>query len=162
MSPLVAMMGVNFASHFLQGIGESNQAAKVSQIYAGQADIYRKNAARVRLLGAYNEDILRAQNRSYAAKARAGAGEAGMGESETFATALAHTAAGLEQNVLNARYQTESEAMNYLYQASVADENARQMKKKSRHRFQNALISGIYGALNIYNSGLNGGYNNGE
>lgn len=161
MSALLAAAGINFASRFLQGIGDSNQAKTASQVYAGQADIYRKNAARVRLLGAYNEDMLRAQNRAYTAKARATAGEAGMGDSETFASALAHTAAGLEQNVLNTRYRTESEAMNYLYQAAIADENARQMKKKSRHRFQNALVSGIYGALNVYNSGLNGGYING-
>lgn len=161
MSALAVAMGVNFASNFLKGIGESNQATRASQIYAGQADIYRKNAARVRLLGAYNEDMLRAQNRAYVSKARATAGEAGMGESETYATALAHTAAALEQNVLNARYKTESEAMNYLYQASIADENARQMKKKSRHRFQNALISGIYGAMNVYNSGIGGGNYNG-
>lgn len=161
MSALLAAAGINFASRFLQGIGESNQAKTALQIYANQADIYRQNAARTRLIGAYNEDMMRAQNRAYTAKARAAAGEAGMGESETFATALAHTASGLEQNVLNARYQTESEAMNYLYQAAIADENARQMKKKSRHRFQNALINGIYGAMNIYSGGLNGGYNNG-
>jgi len=154
MSALLAAAGINFASNFLQGLQESRQAVRSANAYAANANIYRQNAARIRLLGAYNEDRLRRQNRAYVANSRAAANEAGMGESETFATALAQTAAGLEQNVLDARYQTESEAMNYLYQADVAEANARQLKKNSRNRFQNALLSGVYGALNVYGSGL--------
>ena len=155
MSVMLAAMGINFASKFLQGVAEQNKALSSANTYLQQADIYRRNAALTRLNGARNEDVMRQQNRAYVARSRAAAGEAGMGESETFAQALAKTAAALEQNVLNARYHTESEAMNFLYQSQVAARQAQQMKKKSKNLFQNGLISGIYGALDIYNSGLN-------
>lgn len=152
MSLMLAAIGVNFASRFLQGVADSHKAAVQAADYREQANIYRRNAALLRLNGAINEDIMRTQNRAYTARSSAAAGEAGMGESETFATALATTAAALEQNVLNARYQVESEAMNYLYQANVAEENARQLKKKGRNYFQNGLMNGMMGAFDMYNS----------
>ena len=151
MSALLAAMGINFASGFLKGVEDSNRASVQAQNLWQQANIYRRNAALVRLSGALNEDALRSQNRAVIARSATAGGEAGMGESETFATALAATAARLEQNVLNSRYQTESEAMNYLYQAEVAEVSARQQKKKSKNLFQSGLMNGIYSAFNVYN-----------
>lgn len=152
MSLILAAIGVNFASKFLQGTADRNKAYAQAADYAEQANIYRRNAALLRLNGALNEDVMRSQNRAYTARSLTAAGEAGMGESETFATALATTAAALEQNVLNARYQVESEAANYLYQANIAEENARQLRKKGRNYFQSSLMSGITSAFDVYNS----------
>ena len=151
MSALLAAMGINFASNFLKGVDDSNKASVQAQNSWQQANIYRRNAALVRLSGARNEDALRSQNRAVMARAATAGGEAGMGESETFASALASTAARMEQNVLNSRYQTESEAMNYLYQANVAEAAAHQQKKKSKNLFNSGLINGIYSAFNVYN-----------
>lgn len=148
---IAVAMGLNFASGFLKGIGESNAAKVEAANYAQQAVIYQRNAAVTRINGARNEDVMRSQNRAYLANAAATAGEAGMGESPTMVSQLATSGAALEQNVLNQRYQTESEAENYLYQARVAEENARQAKKKSKNKFINGLVSGASSALLLLN-----------
>ena len=145
-------MGVNFANGFLNGIRNRNAALLRVADYRQQADIYRRNAALVRLNGARNEDIMRAQNRRQIASNFAAAGEAGMAESSTMISALATSAAMMEQNVLNARYQTESEAENYLYQSRVAEENMRRAQKKSKNAFRSGLISGINSAFNLLGS----------
>ncbi len=142
-------MGINFATGLLGGLQKSNEAYQSMNNYYNQASIYRKNAYTTRLVGAMNEDALSRQNRSYLAQVVASANEAGMGESPTMMSALLSTMSVLEQNVLNARYQTESEAENYLYQARVAEENARLMRKKSRHLFKSGLINGISSALSL-------------
>jgi len=147
MLELGALAAAQFASGYLQGVQQSNQMQRRSYYYQQQGNAYRQNAAMTRLNGAINEDVSRAKNRAYLSRATAAAGEAGMAESPTFTSALSSTAAALEQNVLNQRYQTESEAENYLYQARIAEENARVMRKNSRHAFRNGLINGITSAF---------------
>lgn len=147
-----ALAGISFASNFLKGYSAYGQAKQEAAVYGQQAASYQRNAARVRLVGSLNENIARSQQRAYIARGAAAAGEAGMGESPTTAAALATSYAALEQNILNQRYQVESEAENYLYQARVAEENARQLKKKGKNRFTSGLLSGINGALNVYGS----------
>ena len=149
MLELGALAAAQFASNFLQGLQQSNQAKRQSVYYQQQGNIYRQNAAMTRLNGALNEDISRAKNRAYMARAAAAGGEAGMAESPTFVSAMSTTASALEQNVLNQRYQTESAAENYLYQARVAEENARVMRKNSRHAFRSDLINGITSAFSM-------------
>lgn len=147
--PIGVSMGLNFASGLLGGIAQSNKANAQAASYKQTAANYRQNAAQTRLVGAMNEDILRAQNRANLARSYAAAAEAGMGESPTMMSAMATNASALEQNVLNARYQTETEAENYLYQARVAEANARNAKKKSKNLFNSGLISGISSALSV-------------
>lgn len=144
--------GLGFVSGFLKGYRNTQAARQQASVYAYEAQAYRRNAARVYAAGALNEDILRSGQRATVSKGAAAAGEAGMGESPTTVAALATTYGALEQNILNQRYEMSSEAENYLYQARIADENQRQMKKKARHAFGSALISGISGGLGAYNS----------
>jgi hypothetical protein len=92
---------------------------------------------------------MRSSQRAEVAEQRAAAGEAGMAESPTTALAVATTAAKSEQNILNERYKVENEAENYLYQARVADENARVQRKKARNLFTNSVISGIGNAFSL-------------
>lgn len=155
-SPILMATGVNFASGFLKGMSGRNSAAAEAELYAKEAEIYRRNARLTRLNGAKNEDVMRSQNRAYLAQAFAAAGEAGMAESPTMMNELASSFSVLEQNVLNARYRTESEAENYIYQSRLAVENSRQMKEKSKNIFRNALISGIGSGFRVYGNGTSG------
>ncbi len=150
MNPALIQAGISFASGFLSGTQEQQAYRQKAQQAYREAAIYRKNAATVRLNGALNEDSMRAKNRATMAVSSAAMGEAGMGESPTTTTALATSASAMEQNVLNTRYQTESEAENYLYQARTAEENARRYKKKGRNSFMNSMLSGASSALTSY------------
>ena len=132
--------GINFASGFLKGKQEEYEAKVQAKLALNNAAIYRKNAARVRLNGSLNEDMMRSQKRAAVASAAAAAGEAGMGESPT-------TTAALEQNILNERYRVESEAENYLYQARLAEEQARQHKKAGKNKFMNSMLGGLTSSL---------------
>jgi len=144
---VVAQAAMSFASGFLNGLSDSSSAKSAVKQYQQEAAMYRSKAAQARLAGALAEDAARAQNRAALAEKSALLGEAGMGESPTTTTALTTTAVNLEQNVLNQRYQVESEAENYLYMARVADYNASAAKKKSKKRFQNAFMSGVNSVL---------------
>lgn len=144
---LLIKAGVNFASGFLKGKEEQNQYEKKAQLALQNAQVYRQNAANIRLSGAQNEDALRSQKRATVASASAAAGEAGMSESPTTTTALATTSAALEQNILNERYRVESEAENYLYQAMVEEANAKQYRKEGQNRFSGNLLSGLSSSL---------------
>lgn len=144
------MAGIGFSAGFMESLKSSNEAAAEAAIYRQNAETYRRNARLARRTGAYNENIYRSQQRAMIAGGSAAAGEAGVGESPTSAIALATTYNALEQNILAARYQVESEAENYLYQAATADENARQAKKKSKNRYANALLGGISGAASMF------------
>lgn len=146
----LVMAGLNFAAEFLKGKVEGEPYKVQAQMYQQDAAIYRRNARLARLTGAYNEDIYRSQQRAVKAKSMAAAGEAGVGESPTTVTAVMTTYNSLEQNILSERYQVESEAENYLYQARVAEENARQLKKKAKHKYRSALLSGVSSALNVF------------
>lgn len=144
---LLIKAGVNFASSFLQGKAEQNEYEKKAQLALQNAQTYRQNAQNIRLSGARNEDALRSQKRATIASASAAAGEAGMGESPTTTTALATTSSALEQNILNERFKTESEAENYLYQALIEETNAKQYKKEGQNRFSGNLLSGLSSSL---------------
>lgn len=74
--------GINFASGFLKGKQEEYEAKVQAKLALNNAAIYRKNAARVRLNGSLNEDMMRSQKRAAVASAAAAAGEAGMGEAD--------------------------------------------------------------------------------
>ncbi|MBR2273252.1 MAG: hypothetical protein IJ864_00225 [Alphaproteobacteria bacterium] len=136
-------LGLSLASKLLKSDNESRGAKQKAATYQQQATVYRQNARNMRRLGAMNEDIQRAHNRRELAQNVASAAEAGMAESPTALSALATTAAQMEQNVLNLRRQNENEAENLDYQARLAQANARQMRKKSHNVFRSALISGI-------------------
>ena len=69
--------GINFASGFLKGKQEEYEAKVQAKLALNNAAIYRKNAARVRLNGSLNEDMMRSQKR--AAVASAGGGRSGHG-----------------------------------------------------------------------------------
>ena len=148
--PIGVAMGLNFTSGLLGGIAKSNQAKKQAAGYRQSAANYRYNAAQTRLRGAMNEDAMRAKNRGDLALSSAKMAEAGMGESPTAMSAMATAASGMEQDVLNKRYQNETEAENYLYQAKIEDAKAHAAKKKSRNMFRSGLINGISSALNVY------------
>ena len=149
---IAGAVALNFASGLMKGAKQSKDYKAQALSLEQQASIYRRNAALLRRNGARNEDILRSSNRARLSQTAAAAGEAGMGESATFATGLATTAAALEQNVLNERYQTESNAENYLYEARLLDENAKLARKSAKRSFSNGLISGIGSALSSVNS----------
>lgn len=142
-------VGLSFASGFLGSVQKSNEAKAQAAILKQNAETYRRNARLARRTGAYNEDIYRSQQRAQMAGNAASLGEAGMGESPTSAIVLATSYNALEQNILAARYQVESEAENYLYQAAVTDENAKQAKKKGKNKWGKALLSGASSALSV-------------
>ncbi|MBQ8750168.1 MAG: hypothetical protein IJZ30_00845 [Alphaproteobacteria bacterium] len=139
------IMGLNFASNFLKSEQERQYYEAQADIELQNAEILRKNAYMTRAIGSRNEDVSRAQNRAYLAGNMAIAGEAGIGESPTLLSAISSSAMALEQNVLNDRYKVESQAENYLYQARVAEENARQLKQKSDNSFASSMLSSVSG-----------------
>lgn len=140
---LAVYAGLKFASGFLSGYRDSYAAKAKSQEYMQNAMLYRRNALIARRNGAYNEDIYRAQQRAVMAQGAAALGEVGMGSSPTTATVLGTSYRALEQNILGARYQVESEAEALLLQAKIAEENARTMRRKSKNKFGNALLGGV-------------------
>ncbi len=139
---LVAKAAAGFASGFLKSLNDTKTYKAQAKMYEQQAALYRRNAKNTRLTGSLNENMMRSQQRATLAQSSAASGEAGMGYSPTAAKSLATSAGALEQNILNERYQVESEAENYLYMAAVAEENARQMRKKSKHSFGKSVIGG--------------------
>ena len=148
MAYTVAMMyGAKFVSNFLKSEYETKQYLLEADQELQNAEVLRKNAYSVRSVGARNEDVSRLQNRAYLASNRAIAYEAGIGESPTLMSSLATSASALEQNVLYDRYKIESEAENYLYQARVSEENARQLKKKYKNSFGSSLLNS---AINLF------------
>ena len=148
MAYTVAMMyGAKFVSNFLKSENEAKQYLLEADQELQNAEVLRKNAYSVRSAGARNEDISRLQNRAYLASNRAIAYEAGIGESPTLMSSLATSASALEQNVLYDRYKIESEAENYLYQARINEENARQLKKKYKNSFGSSLLNS---AINLF------------
>ncbi len=146
---VAAKMAAGFANGFFKSLKASQEAKAKQKMYEQQAEVFRRNARATRRVGAMNEDAARSQQRASLAQSAAAAGETGMGSSATTMSALATASGALEQNILNSRYEVESEAENYLYQAAIADENARQMKKKSKHRYTKAMIGGAHGALGL-------------
>lgn len=144
---IAAKAAAGFANGFANSLKQSQQAKAQAQMYQQQAELYRRNARNLRRTGAMNEDVMRSQQRTSLAQGAAAAGEAGISTSPTYIASLATASGALEQNILNNRFEVESQAENYLYQAAIADENARQMKKKGKNRYFNALMSGNASAL---------------
>lgn len=144
---LLIKAGVNFASGFLKGLSLKNDEDTQAQLHLQNAQTYRQNAQNVRLAGSLNENSMRSQKRSAIASSLAAAGEAGMAESPTTTSAVATTSSALEQNILNQRYQVESQAENYLYQAMIEEENAKQRKKQGQNQFNSSMLSGLSSAI---------------
>ena len=140
---IAALAGLKFASGFLSSYKDSYAAKAKANEYLQNAALFRRNALIARRNGAFNEDIYRSQQRAAMAQSAAAAGELGLSSSPTTATVLATSYRAMEQNILSARYQVESEAENYLLQASVAEENARQAKRKSKNKLGSAILGGV-------------------
>lgn len=141
---VAAIFALKFASSFLRTTEQNQQYRLEAENELQNAEILRLNAHLIRRSGAINEDVARAQNRAYIAEKTAIANEAGIGDSPTLMTALGTTFSALEQNVLNARFEVESEAENYLYQARVKEANAKALKKKA-NSFENTLLNTVSG-----------------
>ena len=147
--PITTAVGVNLVSGLLQAVNKKDVAKGQSNYYRQQADGYRKNARQIRLKGAREEDQQRALNRKELANYSATAEEAGLGESPTYMSDLVSKAAYMEQNLRDNRAQTENDARQALYQAKVAENKARAIRKNSRNVFTSNLIKGISSALRM-------------
>lgn len=132
------MGGLAAAQTVIGGYQAYRQGKAEAEAYNANADILRRNARQVRLEGARNEDIQRAENRQQLAETRALMGEMGISDSATAIGALAQNAANAEQNALNIRYQTETAARNYMQQASDMNFYA----KQGKNAFRMSLLSG--------------------
>ena len=135
------VVGLKMASNFLKAKQSSDEYKIMAEQELQNARLLRENAYLTRLRGARNEDVSRMKNRAFIASNSAIASEAGMGESPTTMTNLAWSMSMLEQNVLNDRFLTESEAENYLYKARVSEENAKALKKKGNNIFVSSLLN---------------------
>lgn len=142
---IAIIAGLKFASNMLKSEQERQQYLVMAQTELQNAEILRQNAYKLRRNGAINEDFSRSKNRAYIANNSAIAGEAGIADSPTTITALATSARALEQNILNDRFKIESEAENYLYQAKIAESNARQLERKYNNSFGSSLLSSMAG-----------------
>lgn len=136
------MGGLAAAQTVIGGYQAYRQGKAQAEAYNANADILRRNARQVRLEGALNEDIQRAENRQQLSKTRALMGEMGIADSATAIGSLAQDAANAEQNALNIRYQTETAARNYMQQASDMNFYAKQAKKQGKNAFRMSLLSG--------------------
>lgn len=144
------MMVMAAASAVAAGIEQSKQLKGQAKALDQQARVADANASRTRLEGSLNEDVQRAQNRQAMSASRALMSEMGMSESATSTGVLAQDAANAEQNALNIRYKTESEARNYDQQASDARFGAGQARKQARRAFYMGLLQGGADAFSTY------------
>lgn len=149
---LAVAAGLGVASNLLKS---RNQEKYDTAAYRQNAAEYRRKALVTRQQGAMAEDRIRYQNRANLARQSAAQGEAGMGESPTALLALATSALPMEQDALNQRYQTESAAQDYLYQANLVDAQRKMMKKKKRNAFMSSFLDSFSSALSS-TSGLGG------
>lgn len=150
MSSALIMAGTAIAGAALQGYGKYQQAKSESKSYAAQAAVAEENAKQTRLLGAINEDRKREANRQQLSKMRAAIGEMGIGDSATAIGSLAQDAAAAEQNALDIRYQTASEANNLLQQGANLRFGAKAAKKQGRNAFYMGLIQGMGNGVSAY------------
>lgn len=141
-----AMAAIAFTSSAVKGYEAYNQAKGQAKAYRQQADVLLSNAEQTRLEGSLNEDTIRSQNRQTLSEVRALAGENGMADSATTVNSIAQTAAAGEQNALNLRYKTETEANNYLQAASDAQFLAKETKRQGKNAFYMGLLQGVTGA----------------
>lgn len=144
------MAGLSVAGGIVNGIKGYQQAKSEASAMKANARILEQNARQTRLEGALNEDVQRSQNRQELSKLRAAMGEMGIAESATAIGSLAQDAANAEQNALNIRYKTETEANNLIQQASDLRYGAKQMKKKARNRFFTGMLQGASGGFGTF------------
>lgn len=147
---LGAMAAINFANGFLGGLKESKAYKEKASSYYQQAANYRQNAANIRMQGVIGEDAQRFKNRAALARTQALLSENGMAESPTALSSVATTLSDMEQNLFDRRYQNETRAQNSIYQAGLAENQARAAKKKSHNAFQSGLINGISSAFSVF------------
>lgn len=141
---LALATGVGGAFQLLK---KRNEEKYDTSAYRQNALEYRHKALVTRQQGAMAEDRIRYQNRANLARQSATQGEAGMGESPTTLLALATSATQMEQNALDQRYQTETAAQNYLYQANIADAQRKMLKKKNNNAFMTSFLDSFSSAL---------------
>lgn len=146
----IGLMALAAASATAAGIEQQNQLKGQAKQLKQQANALDEQASRTRLEGSLNEDVQRAQNRQAMSASRALMGEMGIGDSITATGVLAQDAANAEQNALNMRYKTESEAANYQQQAGNARFGAAQAKKQARRAFYMGLLQGGANAFSTY------------
>lgn len=150
MEPMTTAFVISAAMKFATKLGEKDAYREQAAAQMQQAAVYRRNAMIVRQNGSLKENSMRSEKRATVASMSAMAGENGMGESPTTVTALATVSAGMENNILYDRFRGESEAENYLYQARIAEEQASNLKKKSK--FGIADVFSLGGELGAFNS----------
>lgn len=142
----------------MQGYQAYQQGKDQKKAYDKNAEILRQNAAKKRLETSLNEDIIRSQNRQKASKARAAFAELGMATSATTTGALAQMTAEQEENALLTRYQGETEAVNYMNQASMQNYYGRVAKANGKNAFRMGLIkAGVKLAMAAVTAGAGGG-----
>lgn len=147
---LTIMAAAAATSAIASGIEQHNQLKGQSKALKQQARLLEQQEKRTRLEGSLNEDAQRAQNRQAMANSRAMMSEMGIGDSVTAINVLAQDAANAEQNALNMRYRTDTEAANYQQQAGDARFGAKQAKKQARRAFYMGLLQGGADAFKTY------------
>lgn len=158
MFPQTWIANAGWAEPAVEGYEQYQQGKAEKKAYDKNADILRQNAARKRLETSLNEDIIRSQNRKKISKARAAFAEAGMATSATTMGVLGQMAAEQENNALNLRYQGETEAINYMNQASLQSYYGREAKRQGKNAFKMGLLkSGIKAGFQLMTAGMGGG-----
>jgi hypothetical protein len=138
------------AATVASGYQSYKQGKEQQEAYNKNADILRQNAARKRMETSLNEDIIRQENREKMSKARAAMAEAGMITSATTSGVLGQMGAELDQNALNLRYQGETEAANYMNQATMQNYYGKVAAAQGRNAFKTSFVKGIINGITTY------------
>lgn len=140
------------ASSLLSGVSALSQAKAQSDSLEANASILRKNAEQKRLETSINEDTVRRQKKLAMSSARAQMAEAGVIEGGTSLGVLAQGLANAEQEALNLRYEGETVAVNYLNNASLLEEEAKQARRAGGNAFLTSLVGAGFSGLAGYTS----------
>lgn len=158
MFPVFWIANAGWTEPAIEGHQEYQKSKAEKEAFDKNAEILRNNAARKRLETSLNEDILRSQNRKQMSKARAAYTEAGMVTSATTSGVLGQMGAEQEQNVLNQRYLGETEAINYMNQATMQNYYGEAAKAKGKNAFRMGLLkSGIKAGMQLFTAGMGSG-----
>ena len=141
----------------LEGYQAYQEGKAQKKAYDANAEILRQNAARKRMETSLNEDIIRSQNKKEVAKARAAFAESGMATSATTTGVLGQMGSEQEQNVYNQRYLGETEAVNYMNQASLQNYYGSQAKRKGLNTFKMSFLKAAAKAVAAWAGGAAAG-----
>lgn len=150
MSTAVVMTGLAIADAANQGYSNYQLAKGQSKSYKEEARRLKENAAQTYMEGSINEDRTREQNRQTLSKMRAAIGEMGMSESATAIGSLSQDAAAAEQNALDIRYKTNTEANNYIQAASDSKFMSKQARTQGKNKFVMNLLQGAGNSVATY------------